>query len=61
MEGVDIQEHDLTLLKHEMMEMELVASGMSQAEAHKRTSAIYNYAKEVEEYNDRIKKYKDQR
>lgn len=61
LEGVDIQEHDLTLLKHEMMEMELVASGMSQAEAHKRTSAIYNYAKEVEEYNDRIKKYKDQR
>lgn len=50
--------HDITLINHEMMEMELVTAGMSQEEAHRKTTAVYNYAKEAAEYYDKIKKYK---
>lgn len=55
------EKHDLTLLKHEKMEKELVAKGLSQEEAHMQTSRIYNYAKEAAEYYDKIKKYKKDR
>ena len=49
----EIQPHDITLLKHENMEAELMAKGYSQQQAHRKTEEIYNYAKEVKE---RIKK-----
>ena len=42
-DGKDIKPHDLTLLKHEQMERELMKQGYSQAEAHKITSKTYNY------------------
>lgn len=51
--------HDLTLLKHELREMELIEKGLSQAEAHLLTSKEYNYSKEATEFYDKIKKYKD--
>lgn len=50
--------HDLTLLKHELMERELMAEGLTQDDAHIRTSAKYNYDKEAHEYYGKIKKYK---
>ena len=54
-EGKNIQDHDITLLNHENMERDLVLNGYSQKEAHNITSKTYNYAKEANEYNDRIK------
>ncbi|MBQ7003360.1 MAG: phage minor capsid protein [Oscillospiraceae bacterium] len=57
-DGKDIKPHDLTLLKHEKMERELMASGYTQEEAHLITSKTYNYAKEAEEYYDQIEKHR---
>lgn len=52
------KEHDLTLLKHEIMENELISQGLSQDKAHIKTTAVYNYDKEANEYYGKIKKYK---
>ena len=52
------ERHDITLLNHEIMERELMASGMTQEEAHIETSAKYNYSKEAGEYYAKIKKHK---
>lgn len=46
----DIKPHDLTLINHEIMERKLVLKGKTQDQAHKITSARYNYQKEQEEY-----------
>ena len=53
-DGKNIQQHDLTLLRHEKMERELMAQGYSQDEAHKITSRKYDYAREAEAYYDKI-------
>lgn len=49
-DGKRIQPYDLTLLKHEMMERELMLQGFTQDEAHVITSRKYNYAQEAYEY-----------
>lgn len=51
--------HDITLINHEITERNLMKKGFTQAEAHIKASAKYNYAKEAAEFYDRIKKYKD--
>lgn len=56
-DGKNIQPHDLTLLKHEQMERELMLQGYSQSEAHFITSEQYNYGKEAFEYYDRLKEH----
>lgn len=53
------KEHDLILLKHEILEKELMDKGYSQAEAHIEASKKYNYTKESKKYYDNIKKYKN--
>ncbi len=50
--------HDLTLLRHEIMEKELIQKGYSQDDAHRQTSAKYNYDKEATEFYGKIEKYK---
>lgn len=50
--------HDITLLKHEIMEKELMEKGMSQYEAHIKTSAKYDYDGEARRYYAEIKKHK---
>lgn len=57
-DGKNIQPHDLTLIKHEIMERDLMQVGFSQDEAHRLTSKIYNYQKESEEYYVNIEKNK---
>lgn len=52
------EKHDITLLKHEIMEKDLMQSGMSQEMAHIETSKVYNYSKEAGEFYAKIKKYK---
>ena len=51
--------HDITLIKHEITERDLMKKGFSQSEAHIMASEKYNYAKEAAEFYDRIEKYKD--
>ncbi len=53
------EKHDVVLIKHELMEQELISRGLSQTEAHIITSKKYNYAKEATEFYDKIKKYSD--
>lgn len=50
--------HDITMLRHELMEDELMRGGLTQDEAHKRASMVYNYNKEAEEYYGKIKKFR---
>ncbi|MPN00354.1 hypothetical protein SDC9_147548 [bioreactor metagenome] len=56
-EGTDIQQHDITLLKHELSEKKLVEKGFTQSEAHIQASKAYNYAKEEEKYYAEINKH----
>ena len=51
------EKHDITLLQHEILESNLVKSGISQDQAHRTASKIYNYAKEVREYYASIKEH----
>ncbi len=50
--------HDITMIKHELLEQELMQSGMTQYEAHNKASQTYNYSKEAEEYHGNIEKHK---
>ncbi len=52
------EQHDLTLIRHEIMEKRLMDNGHSQEEAHILTADKYNYGKEAKEFYDKIKKYK---
>ena len=56
-EGTNIQDHDLTLLRHEIMERALMLNGMSQDEAHIKTSRVYDYAGEARKFYGKIKKH----
>ena len=47
-DGKNIKEQDLVLLKHEYLEMILVERGLSQNEAHVQASIKHNYAKYLE-------------
>lgn len=46
--------HDETLIKHEILERQLMKSGLSQDEAHIRASKQYNYSKEAREFYAQI-------
>lgn len=46
--------HDITLLKHEMMEKSLMTKGLSQADAHIASSKVYNYSKEAGAFYDKM-------
>lgn len=50
--------HDLTLLRHEMMEHDLIQQGYPQDKAHCITTKKYNYDKEASEFYGKIKKFK---
>lgn len=57
-EGKNIQKHDITLLRHEKMESDLMKQGYSQSVAHRMTESVFNYAKESREYYAEIDKHK---
>lgn len=50
--------HDLTMLRHEILEKDLMDSGMSQYAAHIEASKKYNYAKESDDYYAALKERK---
>ena len=56
--NMDAMPHDITLLKHEIYEKQLMSEGKSQSEAHLLASKKYNYAKEAEEFYARTAKHK---
>ena len=54
----NIKPHDLTLIAHELKEMELITQGMSQREAHNYVCTYYpelNYQKQAEKYYNDLK------
>ena len=57
-EGKQIKPHDITLLKHEKLELNLVRKGVPQDEAHLTASKKHNYRKEAEEYYASLKKHR---
>ncbi len=50
----NIQPHDLTLLKHELMEMRLVQRGITQIKAHTMTEKKFNYQREAELFYENL-------
>lgn len=50
----NIQKHDITLLKHEIYERQLMAQGHSQQDAHLIASEQYNYPKESLEFYEKL-------
>ena len=57
--GKDIKQHDRTLIKHELYEIEIKRNNpdLSHTEAHTIATKKYNYQKETDEYYDSLKKY----
>ena len=55
------ESHDLIMLKHEIMERELIEQGMFQAEAHIKTSLSYDYDREATDYYASLKKNKSKK
>lgn len=54
----NIKPHDLTLIAHELKEMELITQGMSQIDAHDYVCTHYpelNYQKQAEKYYNDLK------
>ncbi len=60
-DGKNIQKHDITMLRHEAMEIELMNKGYYQAEAHRLTEEKYNYSKESDEYYAATDKHQKKR
>ena len=60
-DGKNIQPHDITLLKRELMERNLINQGYTQREAHKKTEEKYNYGDESRGYYAKTDKHKDHR
>lgn len=59
-DGKDIQPHDITLIRHELMESGLMELGYSQEDAHRETESLYNYAKESGEYYAKTDKHNNE-
>lgn len=50
--GKNIKKHDITLLRHELYEIDLLINntGMSQVQAHELANTVYNYQLESDKY-----------
>lgn len=53
--------HDIVMLQHEILEQELMESGLSQYQAHIEASKKYNYAKESDDYYAALKERKNRK
>jgi len=52
-DGKNIKEMDIVLLRHELYELELMAQGEHYDVAHKKAESVYNYAKFVKALNEK--------
>ncbi len=50
--GINIQEHDILMLKHELLELEYMKKGMSTNAAHELANEKYNYQLAVKEWEN---------
>lgn len=48
-DGRKIEPHDIILLRHELMEIDLMNNGISQQDAHNLTNTKFNYRKALDE------------
>jgi len=48
-DGHNIQEMDLVMIKHELLEIEIMAQGAGYHEAHKQADSKYSYSRYVKE------------
>lgn len=55
------EEHDLTLLKHEIRERQLVLRGMSQYDAHIAASKEFNYSRESDEFYATLEEHRNKK
>ena len=55
----NIQSHDLTLIKHELSELELVLKGVTQEQAHEIVSRHYDYPRESETFYRNLRGVKE--
>jgi hypothetical protein len=60
-DGKDVKPHDILLLRHEMLESELMKKGLSQNEAHEITGKQFNYAEAAKKYYAKISKHQKDR
>ena len=56
-----MEPHDLTMLRHEIYERQLMDAGTSQYDAHIEASKKYNYAKECDDYYAALKERKNRK
>lgn len=57
-ETMKLETHDITLIRHELLEMDYIRRGLSRDIAHLEASKVYNYKKESEDfYYDKSKKH----
>lgn len=55
LEGKDIKPHDITMLNHEKLELELMKKyNMLYEDAHSIAEKEYNYKKELDEFLERV-------
>ena len=54
-----VKPHDITLIRHEILEMQYVDSGMTQEKAHELAQKKYNYKQECMDYHGDCKKRKE--
>lgn len=53
--GKNIQEHDIIMLRHELMEWKLMnKKGLPYREAHKKTNETWNFEKALDNYKDKL-------
>lgn len=53
--GKNVQEHDIIMLRHELMEWQLMnKKGLPYREAHKKTNGTWNFEQALEEYKDSL-------
>lgn len=48
--GKGIQQHDIIMLQHELLEIHYISQGYSQQDAHHKASLNYNYSKASDDY-----------
>lgn len=56
-----VQKHDMLLIPHELMEMNLINDGMNQSLAHKKTCLKYDYPRETNLFYERLQNEKKAR
>ena len=55
-EGKDVKDHDITMIKHEAYEKSLMYNSVDYEDAHRKSNLVYYYQENLEKYNRESKK-----